>query len=80
MQWQKKYDFNHWIWNFIIFIDMKLRVIKKGFRYHCQYKTFLFWWNFKDKRLNKNSNLNVWFGNELAALNWIENLHKAVYD
>ena len=50
---------------------MKYRVIKDGFRFKCQYKKYLFWRTFKDRTLNKRSNLKVWFGQFEPADKWI---------
>lgn len=39
--------------------------------YYCQYKKFLFWRNFKDRTLNKRSNLNVCYSTFTDAELWL---------
>jgi len=57
---------------------MKRRILLDGHRYRCQYKKWFLWWNFKDRRLNPRSNLNVWFANWESAALWMT--EKEIYD
>ncbi len=59
---------------------MKLRIIKDGPRYKCQYRKYLIWHNFKDKRLNNDSNLDVWFGSFIGAELWMMEYIGLFYD